>query len=164
MEKEDGNQASNTVEARQNPFQLIAALGFDRQAEGELYIDDGVSTNTTDKEIVVSFYVNDTMVTGRTSNNLTGVDLGSVSTRLNKVKIYGIIEKIDPELFYLYTDTDCSNKFMDNGPEGWIMNNTHYLQDQYAGVLNLLHLPFDIKLHHEFCVKWGYKQWDRLAD
>ena len=43
-------EAMNTVLARKNPFQLLVALDDYNSAKGELFVDDGVSVHSMEKE------------------------------------------------------------------------------------------------------------------
>lgn len=71
--------AMTTADAKKTPFTLLVALDSDSQADGELYLDDGVQEQLTNSTLV-SFNVRDSTLTSKLSLNTfaTGATIGQV--------------------------------------------------------------------------------------
>lgn len=97
---------SNTYESRQKSFTLIAALDLNRQAMGQLLIDDGESVDTIKNK---NYLLSEFKVGSNSSTThwitISGVHQSvtpfptEISTTVDIIKVYGVIDPLDPPYF-----------------------------------------------------------------
>ncbi|CAG2169700.1 unnamed protein product, partial [Oppiella nova] len=146
-------ETNNTDQSRRNPFTIIAALNQNFTAEGDLFIDDGITDNSTVLIVHISVVVTEKERDSHTSGGktaggainitiTTGTKPPNVSTQVEIIKVFGVIDPLDPPVFQI------------NGKEE---PETDFTYDSNLGVLSLKNLTEFIDLSKTNQITWTTK-------
>ncbi|CAG2174666.1 unnamed protein product [Oppiella nova] len=149
-------ETNNTDQSRRNPFTIIAALNQNFTAEGDLFIDDGITDNLTTLIVHISVVVTEKEKDSHTSGgktaggaiNITTTPTGNkppnVSTQVEIIKVFGVIDPLDPPVFHI------------NGKEE---PETDFTYDSNLGVLSLKNLTefIDLSKNKQYSITWTTK-------
>jgi hypothetical protein len=154
---------NNTVESRQNPFTLVAALDSKDFATGELFIDDGITQIDSKRYLLYNFTVNATKIILEPKNmdwingTKLGTELDPINTSIDEFKIFGVIDSPYPLLINL-TIWQKEKLIREE-----FFNSTRISHHLSLGVLTLQNLEtyLDLSYNHKYVLEWDNRHWDK---